>query len=145
MNALSSEIKEWLQEVCNSSLGIREIWFIGSRANGTNRIDSDWDFLVIGDAGFIETIRQQKTLHRIDVDFLASEDGMHFHSAWGRQKTMVLSKIKWKKTSPYTAIYEGTKWVGDEDTADDDSPPCNISTLGDFKCISCFGYKITTI
>jgi hypothetical protein len=142
MTLLSSDIAHWLTCVSKAVLGIREIWLIGSRANGTNRADSDWDFLVVAEEKFRSGIRQRVDLHRSDVDFLVSSDGNNFQSAWGREKTVVLSKIQWQLTSDTTATYQGEKWIEDEYDPDEETP-YNTTSLGQLRCIQCIGCKVT--
>lgn len=90
----------WLAEVVRRHPGIAEVWLIGSRANGTETPESDWDFLVFPccvvepdggletgwlrsdqgretglPAGVAASIHADSTLRRADVDFLVVTDG----------------------------------------------------------------------
>jgi hypothetical protein len=40
---------QYIAELTTAYPSIREVWLFGSRANGTERPDSDWDYLVFGD------------------------------------------------------------------------------------------------
>lgn len=143
-SALSLTISCWVNNVSATIPGIREIWLIGSRANKTERVDSDYDFLVLADEKFLSAIRKRYDLHRADVDFLVSTDGVNFQSAWGSKKTIVLSKIGWQLISETTAVYEGQKWIADEYDPDEASP-YDTKSLGQFQCIRCIGVRLTTL
>ncbi len=139
--ALSPTIVCWLNCVSAAIPGIREIWLIGSRAIGTERVDSDYDFLVFAEEKFWSTIQERGDLHRTDVDFLVSTDGNNFQSAWGCKKTVALSKLNWKLTSDTTATYEGQKWIVDAHDPDEEAP-YDTSSLGNIQHIQCIGVKV---
>lgn len=82
--SLAPEIDRWLQNLLCITSGIIEIWFIGSRANGTSRPDSDWDFLAFANPSVLEFLAAETDLQRPDIDFLVSTDGDNFQSAWGK-------------------------------------------------------------
>lgn len=46
---------------------------LGSRANGTAKPDSDWDFLVMARSGVRGVLKAETSLHRADVDFLKAK------------------------------------------------------------------------
>lgn len=53
---LPPDIKKMIDGVMRVCPNITEIWLIGSRAAGTAKDDSDWDFLVFGDAMCLEEL-----------------------------------------------------------------------------------------
>jgi predicted nucleotidyltransferase len=113
------EIDTYLEQIVSVAPGVREIWLVGSRANGTARPDSDWDFIVFGDSHTFSQLQAAADLHRIDVDCLVVSDSDAFESAWGsKSKRGSLSKWKWRPDSNgLWAIYEESKWHGAEDGA----------------------------
>lgn len=94
----------------------REIWLIGSRANGTETTTSDWDLLVFGDEALLKELESRPEVGGADV--LVVFDGDGFRSPWSRtddgvMKTGTLSGWKWHFVSDAEATYEGTKWPND--------------------------------
>jgi hypothetical protein len=56
---------------------IREVWLFGSRANGRQRLDSDWDYIVFGDdARLLHTLHLDTRFNvpNIDLFFVAAPD-----------------------------------------------------------------------
>ncbi|NHZ66034.1 nucleotidyltransferase domain-containing protein [Massilia genomosp. 1] len=104
-------IEEFCSRLTSTIAGVNAIWLFGSRANGTSRIDSDWDLLVFGDGEVCGQVRAASALHRDDVDCLIVFDGDSFESAWGRMKSGSLSSWEWKTTSAGQAEYRQTKEI----------------------------------
>lgn len=101
----------YVASIAASATGCREIWLIGSRANGAERPDSDWDLLVFGDEASIAQLRAAQHLHREDVDCLVMADDTNFESAWGdKLKSGSLSKWEWHRTDETSATYTEVKW-----------------------------------
>jgi hypothetical protein len=73
--------------VVNRCPGIAEIWLVGSRANLTQRDDSDWDFLLFADEDTLSALRAAPELARDDFDLLVVIDGDRFESPWQRMDT----------------------------------------------------------
>lgn len=93
-----------------------EVWLIGSRANGTAREDSDWDFLIFGNSALLSQLESEQAPENADV--LVVYDGDAFRSPWNKTEDGViksgsLSGWKWSKTSESEALYSGTKWPHD--------------------------------
>lgn len=90
-----------------------EIWLIGSRANGTARMNSDWDFFVFGNADVYEQLRTHLPIENIDL--LVVTNGDEFASPWPREadgaiKRGSLTAWKWQQLTSDRASYEATKW-----------------------------------
>ena len=113
------ELGGYLDQLALTAPGVREIWLIGSRANGTARADSDWDLVVFGDARTLQQLREAVHLHRADVDCLVVADEGSFQSAWGtKSKGGSLSGWKWRPHADgKRAIYSESKWHDAEDGA----------------------------
>jgi hypothetical protein len=91
---------------------IREIWLIGSRADGTSGPSSDWDFLVFGTAHTLRKLRSESAFDRADTDLLIVYDGDRFESPWPKGpmlKQGSLTSWKWTQTGDDTATYLATK------------------------------------
>ena len=93
-----------------------EVWLIGSRANGTAKATSNWDFIVIGSSGTLGRLRSQAPIP--DLDLLVVFDGDEFSSPWpriedGNFKTGSLRRWQWQRLSEELATYEATKWPDD--------------------------------
>ena len=113
---LSPEIADWLRAVVASAPGIREVWLIGSQANGTAMAASDWDLLVFGDETVRPALLASPDLHRADVDFLLDDPGAEgFSRVWGEAGTLSRSSLSWALQSPMTATYTSVKWIPDDD------------------------------
>lgn len=93
----------------------REVWLIGSRANGTETTTSDWDLLVFGNEALLTELESSREVDGADV--LVVFDGTSFRSPWSRaadgMKSGTLSGWKWQLVSDAEATYEGTKWPKD--------------------------------
>ena len=97
---------------------IEEVWLIGSRAEGLERANSDWDYLVFANERLINSLRQKPELYREDVDLLVVYDGDRFKSPWrdgARVKSGSLSEWDWKVVGEGEATYRATKWRSDSD------------------------------
>ncbi len=96
-------------------LGASEVWLIGSRANGTERQDSDWDLLVIGKANLRKRLSAQEPWTGFDLLVRARwKEGLVFVSPWNsaerRRKVLTAKSLRWKATtSDVIADYEEWK------------------------------------
>ena len=79
---LSSPIKAFIDHLICFGRDIESIWLLGSRANGTSREDSDWDFLIFGDDEVLEAIRTDISHRRANIHLFVVTDGNHFESLW---------------------------------------------------------------
>jgi hypothetical protein len=135
------DLNQCLSDVLQREPAIKELWFIGSRANGTQRPDSDWDFLAFGTIAVLESLRSFPELDRRDVDFLVVTDDDHFESAWGKNKTGSLLIWHWSKFQTNKASYLGQKFIPDEQDPDEEAP-FHLSSLGRDITKVCAAYKI---
>lgn len=107
-------VERFLSNICARSRGV---WLIGSRANGTTKNTSDWDFVVFGDEELINRLTDLPPPE--DIDALVVYDGDRFRCPWPRKsdgciKRGSLSEWKWTPKSPteveYLAIKAGDDW-----------------------------------
>ena len=104
----SKELNPYLASLIDRSNEITAIWLLGSRANGTGRIDSDWDLLIFGNEQVLSELRSAEALNCRDFDVLVVYDGDRFESPWQR-KDGSLSSWQWRKLSNKRAEYFATK------------------------------------
>ena len=89
-----------LNELINE-VSTQEIWFIGSRANGNERIDSDWDFIV-----FVNEEINVRNARRDNVD-IVQVDKNNIYLLEGQNLDMAGSfeKWKWRETDTRSSLY----------------------------------------
>ena len=108
-------IDEIILRLTRTYEGVREIWLIGSRANGTERPDSDWDLLIFADEPTFQRIRRNRCLNQLHLDLPIVQGGDEFRKPWGkRPKHGFLSKWQWHLLSEREAQYRATRWLEDE-------------------------------
>lgn len=113
---MDAQTEAFLQRVATQSPGLASVWLIGSRAKGTVTASSDYDFVAFGTEATLAFLREAKSLHRENTDFLVVTNGEDFQSAWGAvDKGGFLSKWEWKEVSEDHAEYMQSKWVERED------------------------------
>jgi predicted nucleotidyltransferase len=90
---------------------IREVWLIGSRANGSARAESDWDYLVFADRRILRALRQDTRFRHPSVDLLVVYDGDQFATPWGEPnpKKGSLTSWDWELLSAGKAEYTAAK------------------------------------
>jgi len=109
---------KFIRNITSSCPGLKSIWLIGSRANGTARENSDWDYIAFGDNDVLRCIENNENLHRSNTDFLVVTNDEDFRSAWGeKDKSGSLSEWEWHQLSPTEAQYQEAKWVENEEQA----------------------------
>lgn len=112
------DVAEYANALAAASPGVREIYMLGSRANGTAREDSDWDLLIIGNEQTLRFLRTATHLHRADIDCLVATNE-EFENAWGEKlKTGSLPGWKWERLNDFFAEYTENKWSETENGGD---------------------------
>lgn len=81
---LPADLHRYIDELLELAPSAREVWLIGSRANGGATEESDWDFLVFADQSALVALRQKPRLQRDNIDVLVVVDGDRFESPWPR-------------------------------------------------------------
>jgi hypothetical protein len=102
----------FIDTLTRSYPAITEIWLIGSRANGTARSQSDWDYVVFADQTTLNAIRNNQNLADPLVDMMVVYDGNNFEKPWmdgDRIKKGSLLGWKWTQASDNSATYRATK------------------------------------
>jgi predicted nucleotidyltransferase len=108
------ELLRDISSVCSSDL--QEIWLIGSRAIGTAREVSDWDFLVFAGNECLNNLYSRTNLNHSNVDLLVVYDNDHFKEPWGEDpKKGSLSEWSWNRQSDSSATYIQVKFIADPD------------------------------
>ena len=110
-----------------------EVWLIGSRANGTAKPRSDWDFVVFGGHQILSALQRETPVASLDV--LVVVDAHTYVSPWprlgdGQPKKGTWSQWKWHKVTEDEATYEAAKWADEDDYPD-------ISTKRAFRVRNC--------
>jgi len=134
---LTSEMKQYIDNLKKAFPSIEAVWLIGSRANETCRDDSDWDFLVFSSIDIFKGVKGNTCLHRIDVDLLLVDDKGNFAKPFGEEKGGSLQKWKWCRVTEDLANYEGCKWIPDEE-----AEGSGISDLGNSDCQTLQAHRV---
>lgn len=135
---LTDEIRTYIDLLIARCPKVREVWLIGSRANGISTEVSDWDFIIFADPKAFDDLAHDKVLHREDVDLLVVDDATgEFSKPWGKEKTGSLDSWKWVRESNSIATYRAMKWVEDEEAKED-----GFENIGQFVERQCRGYRM---
>jgi predicted nucleotidyltransferase len=113
-----AELATYIATLVDAHPGIREIWLIGSRANGTARPDSDWDLLAFADNGSLAALASDDTFNRHDIDLLVVFDGDRFRKPWldgEAVKSGSLVGWEWERISDRAATYKAVKASEEDD------------------------------
>ena len=104
------DILEFAHAIVKAAPGIKEIWLLGSRANGEGRENSDWDLLVFGTEETLEVLNRTPSLHRADVDCLVATNEQ-FVNAWGEKlKSGSMPAWECQRLNDFFAEYTEHKW-----------------------------------
>lgn len=85
----------------------REVWLIGSQANGTATPESDWDLLVMSAR---EPVVTEKRFEGIDVLHLGPS-GKLLLEGMSSSHELQFTDFRWVITSPTTAAYRGMRFI----------------------------------
>ena len=109
---MESDISDFVHKIGREAPELVEIWLIGSRANDSASVESDWDFIAMGSTNTLAYLQKSVHLHRADVDFLVVINGDDFEVAWGdRPKSGSLNEWEWTKKSNIDAEYMQSKML----------------------------------
>jgi predicted nucleotidyltransferase len=134
---LSQDISEYIEELKREFPAISSVWLLGSRANGTGKPESDWDFLVFSNEPIFEAIRNKPKLHRENVDLLLVGNDGEFSKPFGEPKRGSLEAWKWREVYEDSAEYIGRKWIPDEEAAAE-----GLTGLGDIACLKLRAFRV---
>lgn len=109
--AIPSEIRLYVDELLALVGELAEsLWLFGSRANGTNRTDSDWDLLLFSNDDGFQKINQAKSLRRENIDLLVAVNE-NWLSPWAddktKQKELSAAVLNWEIVGIGRACYLG--------------------------------------
>jgi hypothetical protein len=80
--SIPKEVIAYLDSLIAIYHGIESIWLFGSRANGTFRTDSDWDFLIFANRAILDALRADDTFRHPTAEIFIVYDGNRFESPW---------------------------------------------------------------
>jgi Polymerase beta, Nucleotidyltransferase len=106
------------EELLRTYPSIKQVWLIGSRADGSARPSSDWDYVVMADHSTLDALSAAPRFNDPAVDLLVVCDGDHFRKPWpdgDREKHGSLTGWDWQETSESKATYKATKPRDDDD------------------------------
>jgi hypothetical protein len=89
---------------------VSAIWLLGSRADGTEGPESDWDLLVFADQDNFTAMREDPDMHAVGIDLLVVTDGDRFEQPWIEEghsipKGGYLDNWRWTENSWTAATY----------------------------------------
>jgi hypothetical protein len=107
---------EYVAKLAAAYPRIREVWLYGSRANGTETVNSDWDYLAFADDATLGALRSDTRFQREGIDLMMVTDGVRFEQPWGdpggkKESTLAaeFGGMYWRKVSATEALYQATK------------------------------------
>ncbi len=124
---LSETVAAYLDRLIFVHPDIRAVWLFGSRANGTSRVNSDWDLLVFGSRSILDAIRADQTFHLPEIDLFVVHDGNRFEGPWPDGNDTKLGRLhnafefnpdryvygyRWEEISATEATYISTRDFG---------------------------------
>ncbi|NOT11052.1 MAG: nucleotidyltransferase domain-containing protein [Methylococcaceae bacterium] len=112
---LEPSVKKYVEELVKAYPQIECVWLFGSRANYTERADSDWDLLAFGSQVILESLTNDKRFRQPSIDLLIVYDSENFNDPWELGKRGSLQEWAWKKEDQNLAMYRATKRIYDED------------------------------
>lgn len=113
---LPDSVRKIIDDVIARYEGIREIWLFGSRANGTNKENSDWDILIFADQNVLGSLEKENSERYLNLDIMIVFDQDNFRGPWRREsdgayKRGNLQDWEWKELQSGLATYKATKEV----------------------------------
>jgi len=102
---------EYITALTRAYPEIRKVWLIGSRADGTAKPSSDWDYIAIADAPTLKALSTDAAFNDPTIDLLVVYDGDCFCKPWpdgDRVKQGSLDGWQWR-AGDNQATYKATK------------------------------------
>ncbi len=104
------EVWDYIERLTDRYASVSAIWLLGSRADGTERPESDWDLLVFADQDSFTAMRDDVGLHAAGIDLLVVTDGDRFEQPWIDEghsipKGGYLDNWRWTENSRTGATY----------------------------------------
>ncbi len=109
----------YIDELLRAYPSIKQVWLIGSRADGSAKPSSDWDYFVMADQSTLDALSAAKRFNDPAIDLLVVYDGDHFRKPWAdgdREKHGSLKEWDWQETTQSgEATYRATKPLDNDD------------------------------
>jgi predicted nucleotidyltransferase len=109
---------EYVEELLRAYPSIKQVWLIGSRADGSAKSSSDWDYVVIADLNTLNGLSTTLRFNDPCIDLLVVYDGDQFRKPWldaEREKHGSLTGWEWREITEREATYRATKPRDDDD------------------------------
>ncbi|HYT53512.1 MAG TPA: nucleotidyltransferase domain-containing protein [Verrucomicrobiae bacterium] len=107
------DIDSYIQRIISLGIAVDEVWLLGSRANRTERKESDWDLFLFTDAAGLSCLTSNNYLKDDRVDLLVVYDGNNFEEPWptiqAKAKSGNLRDWVWSRLSDDEAEYKTIK------------------------------------
>jgi len=107
---------EYISELVAAYPSILEVWLFGSRANGSAKPESDWDYMAFAEDKTLAALRGDSRFHCAGIDLMIVIDGDNFAAPWtedSRSKGGRLAKVDggwhWTKRTATRATYQASK------------------------------------
>jgi predicted nucleotidyltransferase len=106
--------RAFVDEPLQAFPSVREVWLFGSRANGAERPDSAWDYLIISeDSSLMNRMHQDRRFDRPNIDALvisgefATRPWPVEDESW--KKLRMIDDLEWTPISATLATYRSVK------------------------------------
>lgn len=83
-NIKENFIEQYIKNLTYEYPSIESIWLIGSRANGCEKKNSDWDLLIFANKNILESLKTNTKFNSSQIDLLIVFDGKNFQEPWHR-------------------------------------------------------------
>lgn len=106
---ISREVEKYMEALTTRFPEIQSCWLIGSRANGTSRLDSDWNLLVFADQEVFDELRKKTLFKRGIIKLFVVFDGENLEEPWpegDEPKKGSLASWEWNVISNNEATYK---------------------------------------
>jgi hypothetical protein len=107
----------YIEELLKTYSGIKQVWLIGSRANGLAEPPSGWDYVIMADQSTLDALSEATRFKDPTIDLLVVYDGDHFRKPWpdgSGDAHGSLTDWGWTETSANgEATYQATKPLND--------------------------------
>ena len=120
---------EYVQRLVSAHPAIGEVWLFGSRANGTARDDSDWDYLVFSDDGSLLNSlyvdAQRFHVRRIDLFVVAASYPIAM-KPWADERQKMLNLNDDPGNLAWTVVPDNDSVAEYTETKERDPPPIAV-------------------
>ena len=141
---VEKRVMDYLSKLVKTYHAIREIWLIGSRANGCARATSDWDLLVFANKEVLKELRGDRCFKEKKIDLLIVYECNSFKEPWGGEnaKHGNLREWQWKRVSENEAKYIKWEQQPEEEPNGRCRPTYENVTRGPFTAIEQKAFRV---